>query len=113
MIFFMIETKSETKALKLSGKTITIPMNNKRVEYKKNIQESLKLVGKSIEGFYYNDKCNNGTSSRRIKFEVVSPLSEVDLGTFCGDLGNALGCVVDAKNYEYLNAPCVVAYLRK
>ena len=99
--------------LKLSGKTITIPMNNKRVEYKKNIQESLKLVGKTIKGFYYNDKCYNGTSSRRIKFEVVSPLSEVELGTFCADLGNALGCAVDAKNYVYLDAPCVVAYLGK
>ena len=100
--------------LKLSGKTITIPMNNKRVEYKKNIQESLKLVGKTIKGLYYNDKCNNNkTSSRRFKFEVESPLSEVELGTFCADLGNALGCVVDAKNYEYLNAPCVVAYFRK
>ena len=106
-------TFSNTMKLKLSGKTITIPMNNKRVEYKKNIQESLKLVGKSIEGFYYNDKCHNGTSSRRIKFEVASPLSEVELGTFCADLGNALGYVVDAKNYEYLNAPCVVVYFRK
>ena len=106
-------TFSNTMKLKLSGKTITIPMNNKRVEYKKNIQESLKLVGKSIEGFYYNDKCHNGTSSRRIKFEVVSPLTEVELGTFCADLGNALGCVVDAKNYVYLNAPCVVVYFRK
>ena len=100
--------------LKLSGKTITIPMQNTRVEYKKNIRESLKLVGRTLKGFYYNDLCNhNETSSRRFKFEVERPLSEVELGTFCADLGNALGCVVDAKNYEYLNAPCVVAYLRK
>ena len=99
--------------LKLSGKTITIPMNNKRVEYKKNINESLKLVGKSIEGFYYNDKCHNETSSRRIKFEVASHLTAFELGTFCADLGNALGCVVDAKNHMYWHVPCVIAYLRK
>jgi hypothetical protein len=100
--------------LKLSGKTITIPMQNEKVEYKKNIRNAVAKLGKELDDvLFYNDKCNNRKTSRRIKFSVGVKLSEFELGTLCGELGNAFGCRVDIKNYEYLNSPFLVAYLRR
>ena len=110
----MLTNFSNTMKLKLSGKTITIPMQNEKVEYKKNIRNAVAKLGKELDDvLFYNDKCNNRKTSRRIKFSVGVKLSEFELGTLCGELGNAFGCRVDIKNYEYLNSPFLVAYLRR
>ena len=84
-------------------------------QYKKTLRNELAKLGVELDGLYYNDACGNWgneTTSRRIKASISRPLTEVELGTLQGALGNAFDCKIEAKNYDYFG-DTVVVYFRK
>ena len=85
-------------------------------QYKKTLRNELAKLGVELDGLYFNDACGiwttNNTTSRRIKASISRPLTEVELGTLQGALGNAFDCKIEAKNYNYFG-DTVVVYFRK
>ena len=118
--------QDELESLRLAQKSVEVStpkpetrtmIKTQNTQYKKTLRNELAYLGVDLNGFYYNDTCGswqtNHTTDRRIKAEVSRPLTCLELGTLQGALGRAFDCKIDAKNYVYAGANCVVVYFRK
>ena len=81
-------------------------------QYKKTLRTELARLNVDMNGFYFNDLCNNKSTSRRIKATVSRPLSINETFELQRGLESAFGVKISVKNYSYFG-DTVVVYFRK
>lgn len=96
----------------LSYNRITVRNQDMNTQYKKTLRTELSNLNVELRGWYFNDLCNNGTTSRRIKAGVSRQLSESELTNLESSLQSQFGVQIEAKNYRY-HGDTVVVYFRQ